>query len=233
MRDDARCALLASLRAKVRALERSGAPPPPLATGCPAFDGLLPEGGVATGAVHELSGSAKEAFAAALAARALAQGAALLLWCEDRSRSAHRGRLYGPGLARFGIAPARLWLLACRDRREMLQALEEALAFPLPLCAVGELDVLDFTASRRLQLAAEKGGGMGLVLVERAPEPSAARLRLRIDPEPGGEPGLWRVELWRVKGGVPARLRMRWDETALAFVALPGLPPPVAAADGG
>jgi protein ImuA len=69
-----------------------------------------------------------------------------------------------------------------------------------------EIDGVDFTQSRRLQLAAEQGGTTALLL--RPPGelalPSAARTRWRIGSLPGaGDTPRWRVELVRAQGGTP------------------------------
>ena len=47
---------------------------------------------------------------------------------------------------------------------DLLWAMEEGLRTPGIGAVLGEIRQLDLTASRRLQLAAESGGGVGLVL---------------------------------------------------------------------
>jgi protein ImuA len=81
---------------------------------------------------------------------------------------------------------------------------------------LGEIETLDLTASRRLQLAAEAGGVTAFVLrrwrlVDRAArdaaQPIAAVTRWRIASLPAeGPAGIdlrWRVELTRCRGGKP------------------------------
>jgi protein ImuA len=74
------------------------------------------------------------------------------------------GDLYAPGLRAFGLDPARLILCRARRRADLLWAMEEALRCPALAAVVAEVDGLDLTASRRLQLAAEAGGVTGFLL---------------------------------------------------------------------
>ena len=81
--------------------------------------------------------------------------------------------------------------------------MEEALRSPALAGVVGEVDRLDLTAGRRLQLAAAAGGGVGFLLL-RADRPaaavSAAALRWRVRAGPDRS---WHVELLRRRGGRP------------------------------
>jgi protein ImuA len=190
--------------------------------GVPALDAVLPGGGLARGALHEIVAAAEDGaaagFAAALIAR-LAGPAGMVLWCGAAG-------LYGPGLARVGLAPERLVLVEVTRPAERLWALEEALRTPGLAVAIAELPAgragaLDLTASRRLQLAAEATGAIGLVLHLLADPkasigPSAAVTRWRVASVPSGPPfdpvprdfGLmrarWRVTLERCRGALPA-----------------------------
>jgi len=141
-----------------------------------------------------------------------------ILWCLKRPD------LYGPGLAAHGLDPARLVLVTARRDDEILWAVEEGLRTPGLAAVVGEIGRLPMVAGRRLQLAAERSGVTALLLRrwrsgdEAAAErtrPSAALTRWRIAALPSvdimNEPGIgrprWRIELLRVRGGVPAA----WD----------------------
>ena len=100
------------------------------------------------------------------------------------SRSRRSGR---PARCASGMRPETLVVVAASGV-DSLWAAEEALRCP----AVGAACLvhpkpLDLPASRRLQLAAEAGGGIGLVLVrpEALAQPSAARTRWRISSAPG------------------------------------------------
>lgn len=212
---------LAALRRQVEALERGGrAVSSVLPFGVPAIDRVLPGGGLALGALHELSGTGPDEEDGTVAAAFLAGILARLaperpvLWCHTA------GDLHAPGLALCGLAPGRLILARARNDQEVLWALEEGLKTPALAAMVGELAMVPAAASRRLQLAAEKTGVTAFALrrwrtAEAAAQrmmPLAAVTRWRIGAVasiPGsGEPGVggprWQVDLWRCRGGVPA-----------------------------
>jgi protein ImuA len=141
-----------------------------------------------------------------------------VLWCLRRPD------LYGPGLAAHGLDPGRLVLVAARRDEDILWAVEEGLrtgAAAGLAAVVGEIGRLPMAAGRRLQLAAEHSGVIALLLrrwrnaaeatAERS-RPTAAVTRWRVGALPSKDiaamPGIgrprWRVELMRVRGGVPA-----------------------------
>jgi protein ImuA len=196
--------------------------------GVEAIDRALPEGGLALGALHEIlgagpdeeDGAAAAGFAAGIAGR-LDRG--IVLW------AAKRADLYGPGLAEYGLDPARIVLVRTARDDDILWALEEGLRAsnsPGGIAAViGEVGRLPMVAGRRLQLAAERSGITAFLLRrwrnggEAAAErerPSAALTRWRVAALPSlpneligaGEPGIgrkrWRVDLLRCRGARPA-----------------------------
>jgi protein ImuA len=170
---------LQELRARLQALERgaSGALPL-LAFGLPALDAHL-GGGLLRGCLHEVAGAADDGaalgFCAALVGRLAAERP--VLWCQPGFD------LYAPGLAAFGLDPARLIVVAARRPADRLWAIEEGLRCKALAAALIEIDDLDLTAGRRLQLAAEAGGVTGLVLHSagrRMAAASAAATRWRV-----------------------------------------------------
>jgi protein ImuA len=146
------------------------------------------------GRVHEATGPARRAFAAALAGRL----AGPVLWIIER-----RGREMPcpQGLAPF-LDPARLILARPAGARALLEAAEEALrSGAVPLVVTELAEAPDLTQSRRLQLAAGAGGGRGLCLVpETGLRPNAAETRWHCAPLPGG-PARQRWELVKNKRG--------------------------------
>ncbi|HFD15163.1 MAG TPA: hypothetical protein ENJ38_02530 [Rhodospirillales bacterium] len=196
----------------------------PLRTGCTPLDERLPQGGLARRALHEVAGPAATGFAVALAVRALA-GGGWCVWCTPDARARERGDPYPPGLAALGLDHRRLLLVRCPDRRSLLWAMEEALRCPAVACVLGDGEGVDLRASRRLQLAAERGGGLGLLLGTGMPDPAplAAATRLRVDPFflPGKRAFL--VDLWRVRGGAPWNGVVAWDGRTLSFALAAGL----------
>lgn len=211
-------AVLESLRARVRAIEGGGAEfGRSVASLGEPLDAALPWQGLPYGALHEVSGLGATSAVAAFARRFLRRGGALV-WCRDTRLTAELGELYGPGLARFGLSPERVIVVQARGENEVLWAFEEALRCRGVACAVAEIGQLDLLASRRLQLAAEAGGGAGLVLrPELDPFPNAALTRWRAEPVAAVDGVRWRLALWRAKGGAPGVWTVRWDERTLSF----------------
>lgn len=215
---------LAALRARIRALEGRGAgfATPPVRLG-PALDPLLPGGGLVRAALHELAGPASTLFALAIA-RAALDRPGLLVWCLDDRTAAARGLPWPPGLAARGLDPSRLLLVRAPDPRAAAWSIEEALESPAAAVVVGELARVGLDLSRRLQLAAEAGGGLGLLLRPgRDPQPSAARTRFWVEPVPAAGPERLRLELWRAKGAAPAAVEVIVDGCTLALAPAPAL----------
>jgi hypothetical protein len=162
--------------------------PPPadrrrrLATGFPAIDDLLPRGALAAGAVHEVLGNTD--FSPALWPVLLARAAAKLgwvVWCDPARR------FYPPAAAALGLPLERLLVLRAASVAEELWALAECLRCAGVGACVAAVGRLSLVQVRRLQLAAEKGGGVGILLrpAEAIRWPYAAATRWRVMPVPG------------------------------------------------
>lgn len=214
--------VLQSLRARIRRLEGSfagvGAGADGLGVcplGAPEIDDVLPWGGLPRAALHEILGApahrgAIVGFCAGLLAR-LAGDAGTVLWCR---RGRGNEALYGPGLATFGLDAARLVVVRGRNATDVLWVMEEALRGGGLMAALGEIDDISITAARRLQLAAEGGGGAALLLrpTREKAEPGPAVTRWRVAPAPSAveadRPGVgavrWRLDLVKCRGTLPA-----------------------------
>src|SRR6266404_4288141 len=81
-----------------------------------------------------------------------------VLWCPAGDD------LYAPGLGGLGLDPGRVILVRAGRPADRLWAMEEGLRSPALAGVLGELPELGLTDGRRLQLAAEAGGTLGLVL---------------------------------------------------------------------
>ena len=117
------------------------------------------------------------------AADAPAAGRRALVWITEDFAAIENGGLYGPGLAAFGLDPARLILVRAARAAEALWALEEALkcrALAAAVCELWDARAYDLTASRRLALAARASGAPGLLLLARPPPASAAAARFAV-----------------------------------------------------
>jgi protein ImuA len=213
-------ASLAALRGRIRLLERpTSKAGGVLPFGVVALDRVLPEGGLARGALHEVAGGGADEVMAAAAtlfvAGVLARLEGPVLWCA-------MGRdLFAPGLACVGLDAARVLHAAASDEKQVLIVMEEALRHPGLAAVVGELSRLPMVASRRLVLAAEKSGVMAVVLRRRREgKPAelgvtAAATRWCVTPVPSvplAGPGVgrarWRVELVRCRGGASGAWEM-------------------------
>jgi protein ImuA len=210
---------LAAVRAKVAALEAGGrAEAGRLAFGAPAVDEAL-GGGLPLGRWHEIAGEALEAETSAAPAAFTALMAAPLARRGWAVWVLRRDDLWAPGLQGLGFPPERLIQVCARDEAEALGVIEDALATDGVAAVIGEVEDVDLTAGRRLQLACEKRGSTGFVIRRRpfggAPRKAAAgsaaatRWRAASAPSepPTGELGLgaprFSVVLERCRGGRP------------------------------
>jgi protein ImuA len=155
-------------------------------------------------------------------------GSKPVLWVQDRMAILEGGRIYPPGL------PARdLIHVEARDAKDALWAMEEGLRCAALSCVIGELwgdpKTLDFTATRRLAVAAEKSGvPCWLVRLGGTANLSGARMRWRIgsapslanglDPKAPGLPA-WDAELFRARGRPPGRWSITRDADSFHLVA--------------
>ncbi|BCB22217.1 damage-inducible protein [Bosea sp. ANAM02] len=178
-----------------------------------AIDSRLPGGGLALGALHEVAGggngavdgAASSLFCAGIAARTPGK----VLWCITRPD------LFAPAFSQAGLAPDRVIYVEAGDDKALLACMEEGLRHGGIGAVVGEVTKLTMTASRRLQLAAEGTGAIGLALrrwrrqADAADfgQPTAAMTRWRVSsipsaalPVPGVSRHRWLVELIRARG---------------------------------
>jgi protein ImuA len=208
------------LRARIRRLEgAAGRRRLVLPFGIKAIDRHLPGGGLALGALHEVAGggngtidgAAAALFAAGIAART--QGK--VLWCLTRPD------LFAPAIAQAGLMPDRVIYVEAGDEKSVLICFEEGLRHGHGGlgAVVAEIARLSMTASRRLQLAAEGSGTLGLAIRRwRRPteaadfgQPTASVTRWRVSvrpstplPAPGVGRPRWQLELIRCRAGESA-----------------------------
>jgi protein ImuA len=168
---------------------------------------------LALGALHEVAGGGNGALdgaaAALFAAGILARTHGPVLWGRSPD-------LFAPALAQAGLHPDRVIYADARSDKEMLACMEEGLRHGGLAGVVGEIGRLAMTPSRRLQLAAETSGTIGIAIRRwRRPaeaadfgQPTASATRWRITPLPASSlpvPGVgrprWFVELIRAKAG--------------------------------
>ncbi len=210
--------VLSELRERVARLEGGSARRREvLPFGIPAIDRVLPGGGIKLGALHEVAGGANGAVdgaAAALwAAGIAARTKGRILWCVTRQD------LFAPAISQAGLAPGRVIYVEAGDEAAVLACFEEGLRHGGLGAVVAELARLPMTSSRRLQLAAEGSGTLGIAIrrwrrqteATDFGQPTAAVTRWRVSalssrslPVPGIGRARWRLELLRARAGESA-----------------------------
>lgn len=153
-----------------------------------------------------------------------------VLWVQDRTAARANGRPYRPGLP-ADIRHRIIHVLADRPE-DALFALEEGVRCRDMAFVIGEIAgnprALDFTASRRLSLAAERHGvALWLVRFDAQRDLSSARMRwdvrsaASLPPRWNAEaPGMarWHAELFRARSHPPGEWILRDDGHHLAAI---------------
>lgn len=215
MNNGAAAPQIEELRARIQQLEGSaGRARSALPFGVSAIDQRLPGGGLALGALHEVAGGGNGAidgaaaalFAAGIAARTTGK----VLWCVVRQD------LFAPAIAQAGLDADRVIYVEAGDEKSALACFEEGLRHGGLGAVIGEVARLSMTASRRLQLAAESSGAIGIAIrrwrrsADAADfgQPTASVTRWRVSvlpsaplPVPGIGRARWHLELIRVRAG--------------------------------
>ncbi len=109
---------------------------------------------------------------------------------------------YPPALQQCGIDLSRMLIVRPKDAGETLWSAEQALSSGTCAAVLLWPDTLDDQASRRLQLAAEKGHSWAVAFRPHSArqQPSAAALRLELQAHAQGT----RVQILKSRGGRPA-----------------------------
>lgn len=175
-----------------------------------------------TGAIHEFisatpaASAATTGFIAALL-NTLMKSNPCCIWVN-----LHR-KVFPPALKVFGIDPDRVIFIDAGSEKEALWVIEEALKCKAIGAVVGEIKELDFTQSRRLQLAVENSRVTGFIhihrLYPRSIHPNACVARWQIEPlnslTKDGLPGTgfprWQVELLKIRSGLPGCWQLEWS----------------------
>jgi protein ImuA len=189
------------------------------AMGLGAIEQAFPGGNFPFGVIHEFisptaeNATATNGFISGLLGR-LMQQRGLCIWISNRRT------VFPSALQAFGIMPHRVIFIDLRTEKDVLWAVEEALKSEAVAAVVGELRELDFTQSRKLQLAVEKSRVTGFIHRHqpKAENTVTCVTRWKIEPVPGtnhdGLPGLglprWHVQLTKVRNGKPGHWDIEW-----------------------
>ena len=199
-----------------------------LSTGIAPLDAILPGRGFCPGTLVEWlsegDGSCAGTLLFQIAARIVQRNGNLVV--VDPA-----GEFYPPAANRLGIELRRTLVVRPHNDRDAFWALEQSLRCSGVAVVVGCLSQIDDRVFRRLQLAVERGGGLGLLLraARFRSQPSWADARLHVAPlspqrrarsitgdamAAGGRGRRLRVELLRSNRGSSCCLELeRTDET--------------------
>ncbi len=179
--------LAATLREQLRRFEvpRQLQDNCPISSGCGGLDQLLPAGGFARGTLIECLGQGQRTGGA---------GTCAMIWA--RQASLEGGAIvvldphqwfYPPAAAVLGVDLESLIVVRTPQPRDQLWAVDQALRCPAVAAVWAPLEQLDEHDFRRLQLAAEMGGGLGLLIRSHhvLRQPSWSDLQLLIHPRTG------------------------------------------------
>lgn len=179
----------------------------------------FPNASFPLGAVHEFLCGCKEDIAAtsgfiAGLLSSIAGTSGATLWIST-SRM-----LFPPALKSFGLQPDRFIFLDIEKEKDVTWVMEEALKCPALAAVVGETQALDFTTSRRLQLAVEKSKVTGFVIQKNqhriGTTTCVSRWKITslnsdaVDELPGIGFPKWKAELLRIRNGKPGIWTMQW-----------------------
>jgi protein ImuA len=187
----------------------------------------FPNGSFPLGAIHEFicadaeASSASGGFIAGILTT-LMQDGGVCLWISS-SRT-----LFPPALKSFGIAPDKIIFIDLQKQSDILWAMEEALKCDGLAAVVGEMQDLNFTASRRLQLTVEQSRVTGFILRcnPRHLNTTACITRWKInslasvpaDDMPGIGFPRWNVELLKVRNGKPGTWQIEWAADRFRYI---------------
>lgn len=201
---------------------------PALDVGLAPMKDAFPQGSFPLGCVHEfLSSTAEDAaattgFVSSLLSALMATHGTIMWIGASR-------KIFPPALKNFGIQPDRVVFVDVQREKDVIWAVDEALKCGALSAVVGEVSDVQFTASRRFQLAVEQSEVTGFLLRHntRPPGTTACVSRWKItslpsevyDQLPGVGFPRWRVELLRMRNGRPGVWNFQWVDGRLVVCA--------------
>jgi protein ImuA len=207
---------------KLQTLEAAGlkvSPARAFATGLEALDALAPQQTFARGAVHELlfeRSHGQPKFVAAVIAGAATNQFNIrlnemlpLVWADPR------GEVYPPALTSLGFDLSKLYLLHPKNLADEAWAVAECLRCRGVGAVIASPPSLSRIEARRLQLAAERGGTVGILLRQKGRGESiyAAATRWLVAPYRGERTiQRWTIQLLHGHGGrVGQTVFLEWN----------------------
>ncbi|MBU6299536.1 MAG: ImuA protein [Alphaproteobacteria bacterium] len=184
-------------------------------------------GGLALGALHEIAATDFRAIPSAwgflLALMARVERKNAVVWPLVSSEPF--GMPYACGLKSFGLNPGDFLMVRCRCEHDAAWAMEEALRVGARAVIGARTRDMDLTASRRLQLAAQRSGTpIFLLRTHDDCRPSAAVSRWRVAVLPAARDrfGLfsnprWHIALEYARGGRCGEWVVEWNHETLCL----------------
>ena len=169
------------------------------------------------GAIHEFQFREKEeavatgGFIAGIISSFIKKEGVTVWICKEQN-------IFPPALAFFGLKPEQFIFIYLEKEKDRLWVMEEALKCPGITAVIGECKMLNFTISRRFQLAVEKSGVTGFIIREEGKNTTASLTKWRIHSLPSyideNLPGIgfpfWDVNLEKVRHGKPGSWELLW-----------------------
>lgn len=153
---------LEQLSRQIREMETVGRPAQEcISSGCRTMDRHLPHGGYARGSMLELlrsgPGSGVSSIALMIARQAIVDGKYLVLIDPQR-------QFYPPAMKSLGIPLERVIALQPANHADAIWGLAQVLRCSAVGAVIAEVGTLEDRVARKLQLATEQGGGLGIFL---------------------------------------------------------------------
>lgn len=136
--------------------------------------------------------------------------------------------VFPPALQGLGIPPDKIIFIFLPNDKQIAWAMEEALKCNGLAAVIGELRDLNFTTSRRLQLAVEKSHVTGFVIRSQPRELHAnacvSRWKIKSIPSelPGKMPGVgfprWEIELLKIRNGHPGKWTIEFRGGRIRYI---------------
>jgi len=193
----------------------------PAGKGLAPLTAAFPNNVFPTGAIHEFisyepaNAASTNGFIAAVTSKLIKDGG-LCLWVGNERK------IFPPGLKHFGLEPDRVVFINVPRVKDALWIVEEALKCAALTAVIAEVRELNFTDSRRLQLAVEHSGVTGFIhrYCPRAENAVATTTRWKIisipaiiqDSLPGVGYSSWNVQLLKVRNGRPHEWLVSWQD---------------------
>lgn len=182
-------------------------------SGCPELDQILPAGCFQRGQLVEWledsPGSGASTLALLIARQAAQRGGIITIMDRDK-------QFFPPAAAALGINLNNLLLIQAASCQDEFWALDQALRCPAVAAVWAPLKHLEPRRFRRLQLAVEQSGSLGLFTrpLQVRGQPSWSQIQLWVQPRPGNGLRRWRIEVVRARGDRAGRaVELEMDDT--------------------